>query len=251
MELAIDTSTEVAGIALSERGVAIEERIWNAGRNHTVELMPGVATLLERNGVSASDLQAIFVATGPGGFTAVRVGISAAKGLALGSGATLVGVGTMWIEAIPFAGRGLPVRPIMDAGRDELSVGRFANTDDGLAEVAPPALLTPDALIAETSEATLFLRPASGRHPGAARRSAGQPGTLPGPCRRVEAPLSSLRAGLGAPTAGRRSRRRERRADLREASRHLDSQAGQDGAPQAKIAEVAVAPQRLTGGPVE
>ena len=156
MELAIDTSTEVAGIALSERGVAIEERIWNAGRNHTVELMPGVATLLERNGVSASDLQAIFVATGPGGFTAVRVGISAAKGLALASGATLVGVGTMWIEAIPFAGRGLPVRPIMDAGRDELSVGRFANTDDGLAEVAPPALLTPDALIAETSEATLF-----------------------------------------------------------------------------------------------
>ena len=156
MELAIDTSTEVAGIALSERGVAIEERIWNAGRNHTVELMPGVATLLERNGVSASDLQAIFVATGPGGFTAVRVGISAAKGLALGSGATLVGVGTMWIEAAPFAGRGLPIRPIMDAGRDEISVGRFVTTGDGVAETAPPALLTPDALIAETSEATLF-----------------------------------------------------------------------------------------------
>ena len=181
MELAIDTSTEVAGIALSERGVAIEERIWNAGRNHTVELMPGVATLLERNGVSASDLQAIFVATGPGGFTAVRVGISAAKGLALGSGATLVGVGTMWIEAIPFAGRGLPVRPIMDAGRDELSVGRFANTDDGLAEVAPPALLTPDALIAETNEATLFC----GQHLAAIREqlaeALGNLARFPGP----------------------------------------------------------------------
>ena len=40
MELAIDTSTEVAGIALSEQGAVVEERIWNAGRNHTVELMP-------------------------------------------------------------------------------------------------------------------------------------------------------------------------------------------------------------------
>ena len=156
MELAIDTSTEIAGIALSDGGTPIEERLWNAGRNHTVELMPGVAALLERNGTSAADLDAVFVATGPGGFTAVRVGISAAKGLALASGATLVGVGTMWIEAAPFAGRGLPIRPIMDAGRGEISVGSFVATDDGLTEAAPPALLTPDALIAETSEATLF-----------------------------------------------------------------------------------------------
>lgn len=181
MELAIDTSTEVAGIALSKQGAFVEERIWNAGRNHTVELMPGVAALLERNGVSVSDLTAIFVATGPGGFTAVRVGISAAKGIALGSGATLVGVGTMWIEAAPFAGRGLPIRPIMDAGRGELSVGSFVTTDDGLAEVAPPALLTPDALIAETSEETLFC----GQHLAAIREqlaeALGRRARFPGP----------------------------------------------------------------------
>jgi len=156
MELAIDTSTEIAGIALSERGVVVEERIWNAGRNHTVELMPGVAALLERNGTTAADLEAIFVATGPGGFTAVRVGISAAKGLALASEATLVGVGTMWVEAAPFANRGLPIRPIMDAGRGEFSVGRFVTTDDGLTELAPPMLLTLEGLIAETGEDTLF-----------------------------------------------------------------------------------------------
>ena len=156
MELAIDTSTEVAGIALSERGVLVEERIWNAGRNHTVELMPRVAALLEDHGAAASALDAVFVATGPGGFTAVRVGISAAKGLALASGATLVGVGTMWIEASPFAGRGLPIRPIMDAGRGELIVGRFVPTDEGLAEASPPALLTVEALIEESRETSLF-----------------------------------------------------------------------------------------------
>ena len=195
MELAIDTSTEIAGIALSERGVVVEERIWNAGRNHTVELMPGVAALLEDHGAAASALDAVFVATGPGGFTAVRVGISAAKGLALASGATLVGVGTMWIEASPFAGRGLPIRPIMDAGRGELSVGRFVPTDDGLAETSPPALLTIEALIEETRETTLFC----GQNLSAARErlaeALGDLARFPGPAEGWRRPSSLCALG--------------------------------------------------------
>ena len=142
MELAIDTSTAIAGIALSERGVVIEERVWTAGRNHTVELMPEVVAMLERHGTAAASLDAIFVATGPGSFSALRVGISAAKGLALGTGAPLVGVGTMWIEAAPFVGEGLPIRPILDAARAELSVGSFVPAPGGLAEVSPPVVLT-------------------------------------------------------------------------------------------------------------
>ena len=231
MELAIDTSTENAGIALSERGVLVEERIWNAGRNHTVELMPRVAALLEDHGAAASALDAVFVATGPGGFTAVRVGISAAKGLALASGATLVGVGTMWIEASPFAGRGLPIRPIMDAGRGELIVG--ALRPHGRRSRRGVAAGAADRRGADRGESRdiPLLRPEPVRRAGAARRGAGRPGTLPRPRRGVAAPFLSLRAGLGAPAAGRSDRRRQRGPDLREAARDLHAQPRQGGAP--------------------
>lgn len=156
MEIAIDTSTGLVGIALSDMGELIDEEVWTAGRNHTVELMPAVLGLLSRHGSSASDLSAIFVAIGPGSFSALRVGISAAKGLALGTGSLLVGVGTMWIEAAPFEDEQLPLRPILDAARGELSVGHFVSSPSGLEELASPALMTVEGLVSDAASPTFF-----------------------------------------------------------------------------------------------
>ena len=151
MEIAIDTSTGLVGIALSDMGELIDEEVWTAGRNHTVELMPAVLGLLSRHGSSA-----IFVAIGPGSFSALRVGISAAKGLALGTGSLLVGVGTMWIEAAPFEDEQLPLRPILDAARGELSVGHFVSSPSGLEELASPALMTVEGLVSDAASPTFF-----------------------------------------------------------------------------------------------
>ena len=57
------------------------------------------------------------MALGPGGFSALRVGISVAKGLALPLDIPLVGVGTLEMEAYPYAGAGIPVCPLLEAGR--------------------------------------------------------------------------------------------------------------------------------------
>ena len=81
-ELSIDTASELASIALSEEGILRAEMTWRCRRNHTVELLPAIDRLLAHSGLTREALTAVFVCTGPGMYTGLRVGISVAKGLA-------------------------------------------------------------------------------------------------------------------------------------------------------------------------
>lgn len=125
MELAIDTSTRFASIALARRGEAIAELTWRSERNHSVELVPSIQRLLERESASVSDLEAIYIASGPGGFSALRVGMSAAKAMAVFLDIPLVAVGTLDIEAQPYLGLGSRVCALIGAGRRRLYLGDF------------------------------------------------------------------------------------------------------------------------------
>ena len=125
MLLSIDTSTRYAGVALSGDAGVLSTRCWFSTLNHTAELMPAVSALLRERGATPADLTGVSVALGPGGFSALRVGVSAAKGLALALGVPLVGVGTLDLEAFPFVGSGLPVCPWLDAGRKEVAAAWF------------------------------------------------------------------------------------------------------------------------------
>ena len=125
MELSIDTSTRYASLGLSEQGMSILELTWRSDRNHSVELVPSIRQLLERAGISTDRIKAVFVARGPGGFSALRVGISTAKALAAARRIPLVAVGTLDVEAAPYTGLGLPVCALIDAGRGRLYAGYF------------------------------------------------------------------------------------------------------------------------------
>jgi len=70
-------------------------------------------------------ITAIFVALGPGGFSALRVGLSTAKGIATANQIPLIGVGTLAIEAAPYVHREKAVWAIIDAGRCKLYAGLF------------------------------------------------------------------------------------------------------------------------------
>ena len=126
MELAIDTSTRYASVGLCKDGDLLAELAWRSERNHSVELMPAIDLLLRRAGCKASAIEAIYVAAGPGGFSALRVGMSAAKAMASALGAPLAAVGTLDIEAQPYLGLGKPVCALVGAGRTRLYVSRFA-----------------------------------------------------------------------------------------------------------------------------
>jgi tRNA threonylcarbamoyladenosine biosynthesis protein TsaB len=127
--LAIDASTEQASLALFD-GEATAELSWPAGRNQTTTMLAEIARLAELAGCDPrADLGCVAVATGPGMFNGLRVGVSIAKGLALASDLDLVGVPTLAIAAQPFAIAAFPVVAVAAAGRKRLLWQRFQASD--------------------------------------------------------------------------------------------------------------------------
>ncbi|MSQ06663.1 MAG: tRNA (adenosine(37)-N6)-threonylcarbamoyltransferase complex dimerization subunit type 1 TsaB [Dehalococcoidia bacterium] len=157
MLLAIDTSTRYAGVALAHEGRVLSCRCWHSTVNHTTELMPAVAQTLEARSLAVRDLEGIAVALGPGGFSSLRVGLSAAKGLAKAAGLPLAGVVTLDLEAFPYMALGLPVCAWLDAGRGEVAAACFG---PGGQRCQADTIGTPEALLealpASATQPTLF-----------------------------------------------------------------------------------------------
>lgn len=128
--LAIDASTEQASLALFN-GAELAELSWPAGRNQTSAVLAEIDHLCDLAGCGIRDVSCIAVATGPGMFNGLRVGLSIAKGLSLASGAALIGVPTLAIAAYPFALAGKPIFAVAAAGRNRLLWGRFDLSRDG------------------------------------------------------------------------------------------------------------------------
>lgn len=135
--LAIDSSTEQAGVALFD-GLHRAEICWDAGRTQTTSLLGQIHHLLELLGMTVADLGAVAVATGPGTFNGLRVGVSVAKGLALGLDIPVIGVPTLHAAALPFAVGAEPVVPVVAAGRGRLVWARSDAGGDGWMERTPP-----------------------------------------------------------------------------------------------------------------
>ena len=131
MELSIDTSTTCAAVGLSDQGAFVAEHRWRSRQNHCVELVPAIRQLMRRAGVDMGSLEAVFVARGPGGFSALRVGMSAAKALSAALDVPLVAVNTLDVEAAPYLPLGSPVAAVMPAGRNRLYLGSYAAPKDG------------------------------------------------------------------------------------------------------------------------
>jgi tRNA threonylcarbamoyladenosine biosynthesis protein TsaB len=121
--LAIDTSTEQAGLALGV-GDRVVVRSWAAGRTQTTSVLPAIDELFAEAGVAPGDVSSVVVATGPGTFTGLRVGMSIAKGIVLARHIPLVGVPTLEISAA-----GVPdnadLVALLPAGRGRVVWQRF------------------------------------------------------------------------------------------------------------------------------
>lgn len=116
MLLAIDTSTDTAGLALwGEEGLGAV-LAWEADQNHTRQLWKSLHFLLELQGLKPADLCGIATGLGPGRFNGLRVGLSAAKGLCLALGRPIVGVDTLEATAYPYRDWGPPVCAVIASG---------------------------------------------------------------------------------------------------------------------------------------
>jgi tRNA threonylcarbamoyladenosine biosynthesis protein TsaB len=136
--LALDTSTRNIGIAIYDGIQVLCETIWTSHDYHTVELAPAVMATLTRAGVEIQHLKVLAVATGPGSYTGLRIGLALAKGIALARHLPIIGIPTLEIvaESVPVS-PGLSLAAILQVGRGRLAVGWYFPTD-GHWQLNPP-----------------------------------------------------------------------------------------------------------------
>ncbi|WEK51101.1 MAG: tRNA (adenosine(37)-N6)-threonylcarbamoyltransferase complex dimerization subunit type 1 TsaB [Candidatus Kaistia colombiensis] len=136
--LAIDTALENCSVGLATGG-AVFLRVETIGKGHAERLMPEIAALLAEAGLAPASLGRIVVSVGPGSFTGLRVGISAARGLALVHRIPVIGVGTLHIHAAHAArergeGGERPILALLPARGDELYGQLFSATAEPIGE---------------------------------------------------------------------------------------------------------------------
>jgi len=123
--LAIDTAGPACAAALASDCAGTPKIIARAeeviGRGHAERLMPMIEAMLSEAGLGFDDLDRIAVTTGPGSFTGIRVGVAAARGLALALGIPAVGIGSLDALASPIltTRRDGTVVAVLDAKRGE------------------------------------------------------------------------------------------------------------------------------------
>ncbi len=125
MLLAIDTSTAQVGLALGDAHQLAGEMIWHSHQHQTTELAPALAELLRHAGATMDQIDALAVAIGPGSFTALRVGLALAKGLAIARNLPIIGVPTLDVLAAGQPPVPSPLAAVLQAGRGRIVVGWY------------------------------------------------------------------------------------------------------------------------------
>ena len=144
--LAIDTATAACSAALMAERVIMAARHVAMLRGHAEALLPMVEEVMAEAGVAYGALDLIAATVGPGAFTGLRVGLAAARGLALAGGLPIIGVTTL--EALahgadPSKREGRSVVAVLNARRGEVYYQPF---DAALAPLAPPRVGAAEAV---------------------------------------------------------------------------------------------------------
>ena len=125
--LLINTASAEGSVALADSNIspAIVAAEMLPGRSSSERLVPTVRRLMEARGWRLKELAAMVVVHGPGSFTGVRVGLSAAKGLSEAAGVGLIAVSRLALLAASIDGGGGSVHAVLDAGRGEFYYGEY------------------------------------------------------------------------------------------------------------------------------
>lgn len=148
--LAIDTAAPRLQLALLLADGHVDVSIDEIATGHAELIFERIATLLARNHIGYADLQRVVTTTGPGSFTGLRIGLSAARGIGLARGIPVVGLSTLVALSLTATG---PTTILLDARRGEayfqtfsgpaapLSVGALLPIEEARALVLPGSAL--------------------------------------------------------------------------------------------------------------
>jgi tRNA threonylcarbamoyladenosine biosynthesis protein TsaB len=131
--IALETATDACSVALLRGESVVADLALHRPRAHAENLILLVRDALAYGGITASELDAVAVSMGPGSYTGLRIGVSAAKGLAVALDLKLVGVPTLEALAAsvaPVAYPGDLVCTLLNARRDEVYATVFSVAQD-------------------------------------------------------------------------------------------------------------------------
>jgi tRNA threonylcarbamoyladenosine biosynthesis protein TsaB len=158
--LALDTTTRAGSCALARDGVVVCEQASDESRPQATRLPAELMALLERERVALGDVDLFAVATGPGSFTGLRIGIATMQGLAFAERKGLIGVSALdALAVVAAASLSTPADRIatwVDAWRGEVYAALYENGR----EVQPPTVESPQAVLdrlGETGGRTAFI----------------------------------------------------------------------------------------------
>lgn len=156
--LALDTTTAAGSAALAEGTRVLEVAALDPTQPVATRVPRDLIAILERHAVQLAQINLFAVATGPGSFTGLRIGIAAMQGLALAEGKPLVGVSTFEALASLATPRArlegeARVTVWIDAWRGEVYAATWAHdaVGDVLRMVGEPTVDHPDALLATSA----------------------------------------------------------------------------------------------------
>ncbi|MFC4401788.1 tRNA (adenosine(37)-N6)-threonylcarbamoyltransferase complex dimerization subunit type 1 TsaB [Gracilibacillus xinjiangensis] len=130
--LAIDTSNQVMGVAISKKSQLEAEYITNMKRNHSIGLMPAIDHIMRETNTLPNDLDQIVVAKGPGSYTGVRIGLSTAKTMAWSLDIPIAAISSLELVAYNGMGQAKYICPFFDARRGLVYTGLYQQEDNRL-----------------------------------------------------------------------------------------------------------------------
>lgn len=136
--LCLETATTNCSVSLGDKDLLIRVKEFNSKNySHAEQLHPFVDEILKDAGLSLQDLDAISISKGPGSYTGLRIGVSAAKGFAYAAQLPLISVSTL--ESLVLQIKDVPANailiPILDARRMEVYTQTFDAQYNALTEV--------------------------------------------------------------------------------------------------------------------
>jgi tRNA threonylcarbamoyladenosine biosynthesis protein TsaB len=130
----------------------VSQYFQNSGLTHSRTLLQMAEDMLGNLEFKLSDIDLIAVASGPGSFTGIRIGVSAAKGLAWGAELPLCGVSTLEAMAYHVADQNAVICPVMDARRSEVYNAKFISPGGKLERLCPDRAISVGELISEAKQ---------------------------------------------------------------------------------------------------
>ncbi|MEQ9619749.1 MAG: tRNA (adenosine(37)-N6)-threonylcarbamoyltransferase complex dimerization subunit type 1 TsaB [Deltaproteobacteria bacterium] len=155
--LAIETSTYSGSIAVSNGEEILGEFYFNMGPSHSEKLVPSIDWLLSGLKMAKSELDGVAVSLGPGSFTALRVGISTAKGIAYSLGIPVTGASSLEILAMNLPFSRYQICSLIDARKGEYFAALFRSDDGRIERIAEDRAYSPMGLTEIIKEKTIFI----------------------------------------------------------------------------------------------